>query len=119
MLAPMSADQVPPEPPGRGRLPGGPSAGSASAAAAGTTLGSVWDRGRRASVSTPEYEVRQLVLSRSVSRSAARQLLTDSAEHDGWELSRLSLFQDGTRRVTLRRRIIRARPTLDGLVPSA
>ncbi len=105
MLAPMSADQVPPEPPGRGRLPGGP--------------GPVWDRGRRASVSTPEYEVRQLVLSRSVSRSAARQLLTDSAEHDGWELSRLSLFQDGTRRVTLRRRIIRARLTLDGLVPSA
>jgi len=113
----MSSDQVLPEPPDRGQLPGSPV--SAGSARNGSFAGPVWDRARRASVSAPEYEVRQLVLSRSVSRSAARQLLTDSAEHDGWELSRLSLFQDGTRRVTLRRRIIRARLTLDGLVPSA
>lgn len=66
----------------------------------------------------PEYELRRLVLPRGTSRSAARQLLTDSAEHDGWELARLSLFSDGTRRVTLRRRIIRARRTLDGLLPT-
>ncbi len=96
----MSFQPVPADPPGPRRDRPGPA----------------WDRPRRTALSTPEYEVRQLTLSRSVSRSAARQLLTDSAEHDGWELSRLSLFQDGTRRVTLRRRIIRARLTLDGLV---
>jgi hypothetical protein len=76
------------------------------------------DAGRPRRTSSPalEYELRQLVLPRGTSRSAARQLLTDSAEHDGWELSRLSLYTDGTRRITLRRRIIRARLTLDGLV---
>lgn len=60
-----------------------------------------------------EYELRSVVLPRGTSRSAARQLLAEQAEHEGWELARLSLFRDGTRRVTLRRRIIRVRPTLD------
>jgi hypothetical protein len=55
-----------------------------------------------------EYEVRQLVLPRGTSRGAARTALTDAAEHGGWELSRLLLFPDGTRKVWLRRRIIRA-----------
>jgi hypothetical protein len=41
-----------------------------------------------------------------------RRLLTDAAEHHGWELARLRLFPDGRRRVTLRRRIIRVRSTL-------
>jgi Family of unknown function (DUF5703) len=54
-----------------------------------------------------EYEVRQLVLPRGTSRGAARRLLTDQAEYGGWELSRLLLFPDGTRKVWLRRRIIR------------
>lgn len=71
---------------------------------------------RRAPAPATEYELRQLVLPRGTSRSAARQLLTDSAEHEGWELSRLSLFQDGTRRITLRRRIIRVRRSVDGLL---
>ncbi len=93
MLAPMPFQQ-PPDP-------------------AGPTAGPPWDHRRRA---VPEYELRQLVLPRGTSRSMARQLLTDTAEHDGWELSRLCLFRDGTRRITLRRRIIRARLTLDGLV---
>ena len=66
----------------------------------------------------PEYELRSIVLPRGTSRSAARQLLTEQAEHGGWELSRLALFRDGTRRVTLRRRIIRARLTLPELSPT-
>jgi hypothetical protein len=35
-------------------------------------------------------------------------MLTDAAEYAGWELARLRLFADGSRKVTLRRRIIRA-----------
>lgn len=61
----------------------------------------------------PEYELRSLVLPRGTSRSAARQLLAEQAEREGWELARLALFPDGTRRITLRRKIIRARLTLD------
>jgi len=60
----------------------------------------------------PEYEVRQMVLPRGTSRGAARRLLTDQAEYGGWELSRLLLFPDGTRKIWLRRRIIRVARTL-------
>jgi hypothetical protein len=67
----------------------------------------------------PEYELRSVVLPRGMSRSAARQLLAEQAERDGWELSRLALFRDGTRRVTLRRKIIRARLTLGGLTSAS
>lgn len=63
----------------------------------------------------PEYELRSVVLPRGTSRSAARQMLVEQAEREGWELSRLSLYRDGTRRVTLRRKIIRARLTMDAL----
>jgi hypothetical protein len=34
-------------------------------------------------------------------------LLTDRAEYGHWELARLRLYPDGTRRVTLRRKILR------------
>jgi hypothetical protein len=40
-------------------------------------------------------------------RDAARRILTDHAEYGDWELSRLSLSADGSRKATLRRRIIR------------
>ncbi len=59
-----------------------------------------------------EYEFDRLTLSRELSRSAVTRLLVDRAEHGGWELDRLRLTPDGTRRVILRRKIIRARPTL-------
>jgi hypothetical protein len=39
-------------------------------------------------------------------------MLTDQAEYGGWELARLRLYPDGTRKVELRRRIIRVRSTL-------
>ena len=45
----------------------------------------------------------------SFSRSFVTRLLIDRAEHGGWELDRLRLFPDGTRRVVLRRKIIRQR----------
>lgn len=60
----------------------------------------------------PEYEFRRMRLSRETSRGAARRLLTEHAEYGHWELARLRLAPDGTRTVTLRRRIIRATRTL-------
>ena len=54
------------------------------------------------------YEFRTLYLPRGTSRSAALRILTDEAEHGHWELDRLRLFADGSRRVRLRRRVIRA-----------
>jgi hypothetical protein len=58
-----------------------------------------------------EYEFERLTLSRELSRSAVTRLLVDRAEHGGWELDRLRLTPDGTRRVVLRRKIIRQRST--------
>ncbi len=54
-----------------------------------------------------EYEYQQLYLPRGTSRQEARKLLTDHAEYGHWELARLRLFPDGSRRVVLRRRVIR------------
>ena len=59
-----------------------------------------------------EYEFERLTLSRDFSRNFVTRLLTDRAEHGGWELDRLRLFPDGTRKVVLRRKIIRQRATL-------
>ena len=39
---------------------------------------------------------------RGTSRGAARRLLTDHAEYGHWELARLRLFADGSRKVVLR-----------------
>ncbi|MDQ1586308.1 MAG: hypothetical protein QOH80_1673, partial [Actinomycetota bacterium] len=47
-------------------------------------------------------------LPRGTTRGEARRLLTDHAEYGHWELARLRLFPDGSRRVWLRRRVIRA-----------
>lgn len=48
-----------------------------------------------------------LYLPRGTSRDAARRILTDHAEYGNWELSRLRLYPDGSRKATLRRMIIR------------
>jgi hypothetical protein len=59
-----------------------------------------------------EYEYERLTLPRDLSRSLVTRLLTDRAEHDGWELHRVRILPDGTRKVVLRRKIIRQlRPT--------
>ncbi|MCQ4041669.1 DUF5703 family protein [Streptantibioticus rubrisoli] len=55
----------------------------------------------------PEYEFQDVYVPRGVSRNATRRLLTDHAEYGHWELDRLRLYPDGSRRVRLRRRIIR------------
>lgn len=66
---------------------------------------------RRALGPGVEFEFQRLTLSRELSRSAVTRLLVDRAEHGGWELDRLRLSADGTRRVVLRRKIIRQRST--------
>ena len=58
-----------------------------------------------------EYEFERLTLPSDLSRSSVTRMLVDRAEHGGWELDRLRLSPDGTRRVVLRRKIIRQRST--------
>jgi Family of unknown function (DUF5703) len=55
-----------------------------------------------------DYAYLVVYLPRGTSRDAARRILTDHAEYGQWELSRLRLNADGSRKVTLRRRVIRA-----------
>jgi len=55
-----------------------------------------------------EYSSLVLYLPRGTSRDAARRILTEHAEYGEWELDRLRLYADGSRKATLRRRIIRA-----------
>ena len=54
-----------------------------------------------------EYSYLVLYMPRGMSRDAARRILTDHAEYGHWELSRLRLYPDGSRKATLRRQIIR------------
>ena len=62
-----------------------------------------------------DYEYQRVTLPRGTTRSAAQRALTDAAEHGHWEIDRLRLFPDGTRKVTLRRRILRVQSTLGQL----
>ncbi|MDI5967606.1 DUF5703 family protein [Streptomyces sp. SL13] len=55
----------------------------------------------------PEYEFQDVYVPRGVSRNATRRMLTEHAEYGHWELERLRLYPDGSRKVRLRRRIIR------------
>jgi hypothetical protein len=66
---------------------------------------------RRALSPGVEFEFERLTIPRELSRSSVTRMLVDRAEHGGWELDRLRLTPDGTRRVVLRRKIIRQRPT--------
>ena len=57
-----------------------------------------------------EYAYLVVYLPRGTSRDArdtARRILADYAEYGDWELSRLQINADGSRKATLRRRIIR------------
>jgi hypothetical protein len=71
-------------------------------------------RAARGVADVPQYEYQRLTLPRGVTRSVAQRVLTDAAEYGHWELDRLRLFPDGTRKVTLRRRILRVKSTLSG-----
>ena len=54
-----------------------------------------------------EWEYRHLVMHRGTTRGDARRVLTDHAEYGHWELARLRLYADGSRRVVLRRKVIK------------
>lgn len=55
-----------------------------------------------------QYAYLVLYLPRGMSRDEARRLLTGHAEYGDWELARLRLYADGSRKATLRRKVIRA-----------
>ena len=58
-----------------------------------------------------EWEFDKVTFSREYSRNVVTKLLVERAERGGWELARVHIGADGTRRVVLRRKIIRqARP---------
>ncbi len=57
------------------------------------------------------FETRVVVIPPDMSRSDARQMLADEAEYGQWEMKRVVLFRGGTRKVWLRRRIIKVRRT--------
>jgi hypothetical protein len=52
-----------------------------------------------------DYEYAPLRLPANVDRLTATAQLTIQAEYAGWELARVRLYTDGTRQVTLRRRV--------------
>jgi len=54
-----------------------------------------------------EYSYLVLYMPRGMPRDAARRILTEHAEYGRWELARLRLNADGSRKATLRREIIR------------
>lgn len=51
-----------------------------------------------------DYEYQRLYLPRGTSRESARTALSIHARYGEWELDRLRLYPDGSRRVVLRRR---------------
>ncbi|CAM3422446.1 DUF5703 domain-containing protein [Kibdelosporangium persicum] len=55
-----------------------------------------------------DWEYRPLKLPPGVSRVSAAVQLSIQAEFAGWELSRVRLYSDGTRKVLLRRKRTRA-----------
>jgi hypothetical protein len=59
-----------------------------------------------------EWEFEKLIISREFPRNIVTKLLVERAEHGGWELDRVRIAADGTRRVILRRKIIRQRLTV-------
>ena len=61
---------------------------------------------------TAEYEFWSLNFDRTDSRAAVCRLLTEVAEYHGWEIDRLRGDPRGYRTVTLRRKVIRVRSTL-------
>ena len=57
-------------------------------------------------VSSPsEYEYAPLRIPLGTSRSAAAQLMSMQSDTGGWELARLQLHADGSRKIIMRRRM--------------
>jgi hypothetical protein len=57
---------------------------------------------------TVEWQFEKVTFSREYPRNVVTRLLVERAEYGGWELVRVRITPDGTRRVILRRKIIRA-----------
>jgi len=55
-----------------------------------------------------EWEFDKVTFSREFPRTVVTKLLVERAEQGGWELDRVRIGADGTRRIVLRRKIIRA-----------
>ena len=68
------------------------------------TKGGAWP-GRERILDAMDYEYAPLRLPSNVDRLTAAAQLAIQAEFSGWELARVQLFRDGTRKVMLRRRI--------------
>lgn len=62
----------------------------------------------RSTRSGVEWEFDRVSFPGELSRNVVTRLLVDRAEHGGWELDCVRITADGTRRVVLRRKIIRA-----------
>jgi hypothetical protein len=67
-------------------------------------------RGRTACTIVPvsaagEYEYAPLRIPADTSRAAAAQLMSMQADTGGWELARLQLHADGSRKIIMRRRM--------------
>ena len=54
-----------------------------------------------------ELEFERITIPREFSRNFVTRLLVDRAERGGWEIDRVRVLHDGTRKVVLRRKIIR------------
>jgi hypothetical protein len=52
-----------------------------------------------------DYEYAPLRMPPNIDRPTAAAQLAIQAEYSGWELARVQLFADGTRKVLLRRRV--------------
>ena len=74
---------------------------------AGPPLHTTPSRGAAAWRTSAEYEFERLTISRDFSKSFVTRMLVDRAERGGWELDRVRILADGTRKVVLRRKIIR------------
>ena len=61
--------------------------------------------------SGPVWEFREFSFPRGTTRELARQALTQLAEQERWELSRVAILHDGRRKVVLRRKVYRVQRT--------
>ena len=52
-----------------------------------------------------DYEYRAVQIPAHATRQAAREMLAIHAEYGGWELAQHTIWPDGRRRVTVRRRV--------------
>ena len=52
-----------------------------------------------------EYEYRAVTIPAHATRESARDMLAIHAEYGGWELAMHTIWADGRRRVTVRRRV--------------